>query len=48
MKTIILLFHPDIQNARINRRYIQEFDSSITVHHVDEVQRVEEINVAQK
>lgn len=48
MKKIVLLFHPDIQNARINRRYIQEIDSSITVHHVDEVQRVEEINIAQK
>lgn len=48
MKTIILLFHPDIQNSRINRRLIQEIDSSISVHHVDEVYPDEEINVAQE
>lgn len=48
MKTIVLLFHPDIQNSRINKRLIQELDSSLAVHHVDEVYPNEQIDVIQE
>jgi putative NADPH-quinone reductase len=48
MKTLVLVFHPDITNSRINRRLAEEMDKqkNVTVHHVYEAYPNEQIDVA--
>ncbi|MBM7651144.1 NAD(P)H-dependent oxidoreductase [Neobacillus cucumis] len=48
MKTLVLVFHPDITNSRINRRLAEEMEkqSNVTVHRVYEAYPNEQIDVA--
>jgi putative NADPH-quinone reductase len=48
MKTLVLVFHPDINNSRINRRLAEEMEkqANVTVHRVYEAYPNEQINVA--
>lgn len=47
MKTLILVFHPDITTSRINRRLAEEMEkqTDVTVHRVYEVYPNEQIDV---
>lgn len=48
MKTIVLVFHPDMTNSRINRRLAEEMEKQpdVTVHRVYEAYPDEKIDVA--
>ena len=48
MKTLVLVFHPDINNSRINRRLAEEMEkqANVTVHRVYEAYPNEQIDVA--
>ncbi|MDR4947925.1 NAD(P)H-dependent oxidoreductase [Neobacillus cucumis] len=48
MKTLVLVFHPNITNSRINRRLAEEMEkqSNVTVHRVYEAYPNEQIDVA--
>ena len=48
MKTLVLVFHSDITNSRINRRLVEEMEkqSNVTVHRVYEAYPNEQIDVA--
>lgn len=48
MKTLVLVFHPDLTNSRVNRRLTQEMEkqANVTVHRVYEAYPDEKIDVA--
>ncbi|MBE5102325.1 NAD(P)H-dependent oxidoreductase [Priestia aryabhattai] len=48
MKTLVLVFHPDLTASRANRRMTEEMEkqTNVTVHHVYEAYSDEKIDVA--
>jgi putative NADPH-quinone reductase len=48
MKTLVLVFHPDLTASRANRRLTEEMEkqANVTVHHVYEAYPDENIDVA--
>ena len=47
MKTLVLVFHPNLSDSRLNRRWAEEMDkqAGVTVHRVYEAYPNEEIDV---
>ncbi|MGN7765477.1 NAD(P)H-dependent oxidoreductase [Paenibacillus sp. 22594] len=47
MKTLVLVFHPNLSSSRLNRRWAEEMDkqADVTVHRVYEAYPNEEIDV---
>ncbi|MNC28909.1 General stress protein 14 [compost metagenome] len=48
MKTLVLVFHPNISASRVNRRWVEEMEKqdNVTVHRVYEAYPDEQIDVA--
>ena len=48
MKILVLVFHPNLSDSRLNRRWVEEMDkqAGVTVHRVYEAYPNEEIDVA--
>ncbi|KUP22565.1 NAD(P)H-dependent oxidoreductase [Paenibacillus sp. DMB5] len=48
MKTLVLVFHPDLSNSRVNRRLTEEMEKqdNVTVHRVYEAYPDEKIDVS--